>query len=158
VDDQRDIILGVLAQEGISDNRVTLLSHVDRAKHFAAYHELDIALDPFPHGGGMTTLEALWMGVPVVTAPGHTISSRIAAATLAAAGLTDFIATDQRSYVELAASKANNLAALAQLRAVLRKRIASLEFGDPVRYTRAVERHFRAMWRTWCASRNAVKM
>ena len=146
---QRDTIMGTLAEEGIS----AIVVPGGRAEHFAAYRDVDIALDPFPHGGGMTTLDALWMGVPVVTAPGRIISSRVAAATLTAAGLTDFIASDHQHYMELAANKANDLAYLAQLRSALRDRTAATEFGDPVRYARAVERHYRSMWQTWCSSR-----
>jgi protein O-GlcNAc transferase len=151
MDEQREVILGMLANEGISPDRVTLHKHVSRPQHFAAYRDVDVALDPFPHGGGMTTLEALWMGVPVVTAPGRIISSRLAASTLAAAGLTDFIASDLQSYVELAASKARNLSSLARLRGTLRDHITRTEFGDPVRYARAVERQYRWMWRRWCS-------
>jgi predicted O-linked N-acetylglucosamine transferase (SPINDLY family) len=128
---------------------VALLDQVGRAAHFATYRDIDIALDPFPHGGGMTTLESLWMGVPVVTAPGRTISSRLAAATLTAAGLTDFIATDHPHYVELAVRKANDLISLAQLRSTLRDRVANTEFGNPIRYARAVEKQYRTMWQTW---------
>src|SRR5262249_11056271 len=140
----------VLAEEGISAERVVLLQQGDRAAHFAAYGDIDIALDPFPHGGGMTTLESLWMGVPVVTAPGRTMCSRLAAATLTAAPLTHFIATDHEHYVQLAANKASELEALAQLRSTLRQRLANSEFGDAVRYARAVERHYRSMWQEWC--------
>jgi predicted O-linked N-acetylglucosamine transferase (SPINDLY family) len=155
---RRSGAMAVLAEEGISADRVTFLDQTGRAAHFAAYGDIDIALDPFPHGGGMTTLEALWMGVPVVTAPGRTMSSRIAAATLTAAGLTDFIATDHRHYVQLAADKAGDLACLAQLRASLRDRLARRELGDPVRYARAVECQYRSMWRTWCDNQTAQSM
>jgi len=147
---QATAVMGVLAEEGISAERVALLEQVDRAAHFAAYGDIDIALDPFPHGGGMTTLESLWMGVPAVTAPGGTISSRLAAAILTAAGLTDFIATDRQHYVQLAANKASELGALAQLRSTLRHRVANSEFGDAARYARAVEQHYRSMWQEWC--------
>jgi protein O-GlcNAc transferase len=99
----------------------------------------------------MTTLDALWMGVPVVTAPGRTISSRLAAATLTAAGLTDFIATDHQHYVELAVRKANDLISLAKLRSTLRDRVANTEFGNPIRYARAVEERYRWMWQRWCS-------
>jgi predicted O-linked N-acetylglucosamine transferase (SPINDLY family) len=151
----RSAITAALAEQGISADRVTLLGPVSRAAHFAAYADIDIALDPFPHGGGMTTLEALWMGVPVVTAAGATISSRLAAATLTAAQLSDFIATDHRHYVELAVNKASDLASLADLRSKLRDRVANTEFGNPLHYARAVEKQYRAMWQTWCKSQNA---
>jgi predicted O-linked N-acetylglucosamine transferase (SPINDLY family) len=101
----------------------------------------------------MTTLDALWMGVPVVTWAGRTISSRLAAASLTAAGLTDFVAPDLESYVELVVAKATDLPALADLRATLRARVAGSAFGDPARYARAVEAAFREMWQRWGASR-----
>ncbi len=150
---RRARIDAVLGEEGIAAERVTLLGRGDRASHFAAYRGIDLALDPFPHGGGMTTLDALWMGVPVVTWPGATISSRLAAASLTALGLTDYIAADADAYVELVIAKASDLDALARLRAELRGRVAGSAIGDPRRYARAVESAYREMWRRWCASR-----
>jgi protein O-GlcNAc transferase len=147
---QRAAMLTVLQAEGIAAERVTFLDQLGRAAHFAAYHDIDIALDPFPHGGGMTTLDALWMGVPVITAPGRIISSRLAAATLAALGLDDFIAADGEGYIQLAVKHASDLASLVELRSTLRSRVANTDFGDPARYTRAVEQHYRAMWHRWC--------
>src|SRR5262249_26021410 len=84
---QQGRIRELLEREGVAAERVTLLGLSSRAAHFAAYGEIDLALDPFPHGGAMTTMEALWMGVPVVTWTGSIISSRLAAATLTAIGL-----------------------------------------------------------------------
>jgi predicted O-linked N-acetylglucosamine transferase (SPINDLY family) len=150
-DSRRARINAVLGEQGIAAERVTLLGRGDRAGHFAAYRGIDLALDPFPHGGGMTTLDALWMGVPVITCPGKTISSRLAAASLSALGLTDCIADDPDAYVALAIAKARDLDALARLRAGLRGRVAASAVGDPPRYARAVESAYRAMWRRWCA-------
>ena len=113
---QQAPILGALANEGIAPDRVTILDQGARTSHFAAYHDLDIALDPFPHSGGMTTLDALWMGVPVVTCPGPTISSQPTAACLTAAGLIDYIASDFGNYVELSVAKTRDLVPLAELR------------------------------------------
>ncbi len=146
-------ILTVLAEEGIAADRVTMLDQMNRKDHFAAYRDMDIALDPFPHGGGMTTLDALWMGVPVVTWPGRIISSRLAAATLTALGLTDFIAPDVEAYAALTAAKAKDIEALAVLRANLRPNLAKSAIGDPAQYARAVEAAYRRMWRQWCTSR-----
>jgi predicted O-linked N-acetylglucosamine transferase (SPINDLY family) len=146
-------ILAALAAEGIAAERITVLDRVDRAGHFAAYREIDIALDPFPHGGGMTTLDALWMGVPVITMPGRTISSRLAAATLAALDQGEFIAADLKSYVARAVDTAADLDGLARMRSTLRPRLAKSAVGDPTRYARAVEAAYREMWRTWCVTR-----
>jgi len=149
---QRERVAAVLRGEGIGMERVTLLDDSDRAGHFAAYQTIDVALDPFPHGGGMTTLDALWMGVPVVTWRGRTISSRLAAASLTALGLVDLIAHDRESYVGLAIEQARDLSALARLRADLRARVAGSVIGNPQRYAHAVESAYRTMWRDWCAS------
>jgi len=147
---QQATILGAFANKGIVADRVTILNQGSRASHFAAYHDIDIALDPFPHSGGMTTLDALWMGVPVVTCPGHTISSRLTAASLTAAGLNDYIASNFGNYIELSVAKAHDLVALAELRNTLRNRIENTDFGDPNRYTRAVEAQYRSIWQQWC--------
>jgi protein O-GlcNAc transferase len=149
---QRERMTRVFAAAGVAAERVTFLGALSRSGHFDAYHDIDIALDPFPHSGGMTTLDALWMGVPVVTFAGQTVSSRLASATLSALGLADFVARDRDGYVDLAIAKASDLPALARLRPTLRGRIADSAFGDPARYARAVETAYRKMWRRWCDS------
>ncbi|HXW26920.1 MAG TPA: tetratricopeptide repeat protein [Xanthobacteraceae bacterium] len=143
----------VLAREGIDVRRIAMLGSSDRAGHFRAYQAIDIALDPFPHGGGMTSLDALWMGVPVITWPGETISSRLAAASLTALGLADFVAPDQTAYVSLAAATATDASALAALRTSLRGRLANSPVGNAAAYARAVEAAYRSMWERWCRTR-----
>jgi len=107
----------------------------------------------------MTTLDALWMGVPVVTWPGKSVSTRWAATSLVPLGLTDFIADSPESYVELAVAKAADLGSLSRLRATLRTRVATSEFGDGPNYCRLVEAAYRKVWRQWCneqSLRNAI--
>jgi protein O-GlcNAc transferase len=152
--DQRARIKAAFFAEGVSAERLKCMGGSNRGAHFGAYQRIDIALDPFPHGGGMTTLDALWMGVPVVTWSGETISSRLAAASLTALGLTDFVATDPETYVDLAIAKASNIEYLSLLRTSLRERLATSEFGDCSRYSRAVETAYREIWHRWCAARN----
>ncbi|MDE2228618.1 MAG: tetratricopeptide repeat protein [Alphaproteobacteria bacterium] len=130
--------------------RVTFLGQTGRAEHFAAYRALDIALDPFPHGGGMTTLDALAMGVPVITRTGRTIPSRLAASCLTALDLMQFIATDAAGYVAAAVATAGDLDALERLRAALPGRLAHSAIGDARRYAAAVEDVYRTAWRRYC--------
>jgi predicted O-linked N-acetylglucosamine transferase (SPINDLY family) len=152
---QRMRIATAFQAEGVSPAVLTFLGGTDRQTHFASYNAIDIALDPFPHGGGMTTLDALWMGVPVVTWPGKSVSSRWAATSIVPLGLTDFVADSPEDYVEIAIAKASNLESLSQLRSSLRTRVATSEFGDGPRYCRTVEAAYLEMWQRWCREQNA---
>jgi predicted O-linked N-acetylglucosamine transferase (SPINDLY family) len=147
---QRMRILSAFEAHGISPGSLTFIGGTDRPTHFACYNIIDIGLDPFPHGGGMTTLDALWMGVPVVTWAGSSVSSRWAATSLVPLGLTDFVADRPESYIELAVAKAADLESLSKLRASLRTRVAVSEFGDGPRYCRTVEAAYLGMWQRWC--------
>lgn len=127
-----------MAARSISPERVDLIGGTTRAEHFAAYQQIDAALDPLPHGGGMTTLEALWMGLPVITKRGATPSSRLASAVLMALDLGEWSVVDDAAYVAKAVATAGDLASLAGLRRDLRARIAGSRLS-PVPYARALE-------------------
>ncbi|MCE7975109.1 MAG: hypothetical protein DYG92_12430 [Leptolyngbya sp. PLA1] len=96
-----------------------------QAEHLALYSRVDVALDPFPYHGTTTTLEALWMGVPVVTLAGRVHASRVGVSILSAAGLADLVATDPESYIALAVSLAADSARLGSLRMSLRPALTS---------------------------------
>lgn len=121
-------------------------SHVDFLRH---YGEIDIALDPFPYNGGLTTIEALWMGVPVVTMPGDTFAARHSLSHLSNVGLTETIATNPDEYVERTVALANDLPRLAELRAGLRDRVASSPVCDGRRFAENLLRLLRDAWREW---------
>jgi predicted O-linked N-acetylglucosamine transferase (SPINDLY family) len=141
----------LFAEEGVDANRIEFRGLRGRTEDLATYREVDIALDPFPYSDGMTTLDALSMGVPVITLAGRTISSRLAASSLATLGLTDFVTTQRRDYIDVAIGMARDVTALAYLRISLRSLLANSIIGDPVRYARSVEAAYRTMWRDWCA-------
>ncbi|HEV7372875.1 MAG TPA: hypothetical protein VGO20_27540, partial [Arenibaculum sp.] len=117
----------------------------------AAYGEVDVALDPFPYSGGLTTLEAFWMGVPVVTLPERRFVSRHTLAHASVLGHPEWAARDADDYVRIAARLASDPDALAAVRAGLRSGMAASPLCDGPRFTRNLEAAFRAMWRDWCA-------
>jgi predicted O-linked N-acetylglucosamine transferase (SPINDLY family) len=126
--------------------RISLLGSTVREAHLAAFREVDICLDPYPHGGGASTWEALYMGVPVVTKLGHGLAGRLGGAILSSIGLTDWVATEDIEYLEIARRPTR-----VQLE-VLRRDLPSLidRRCGPRAYTKAVEDAYRDMWRRYC--------
>ena len=140
------------AARGVAAERLLTLGSSGHAEHLAAYSRIDIALDPIPHGGGISSLEALWMGVPVVTLMGTTMPGRITPSILTALDLRDWIAADEAGYIAIAAARAADRAGLERLRGSLRPRLAASPVGNAELYTRAVEAAYRDAWRRWCAA------
>jgi protein O-GlcNAc transferase len=118
---------------GVDAQRVVLEGASPHAELMARYQAVDLALDPF-YNGGLTTCEALWMGVPVVTCPGDIFPRRHSLSHLSNAGLTETIADSPEAYVDLAAHLAGDLPRLAQLRAALRPRMAGAPLCDGGRF------------------------
>jgi predicted O-linked N-acetylglucosamine transferase (SPINDLY family) len=141
-----------LARHGIGAPCLEMRGRTPRPAHLASFAEVDLALDPFPQNGGVSTFEAIHMGVPVVALLGTTLPGRSGASILTAVGLSEWVAPDVDRYVRLATAKAMDRAALAGLRLRLREQLFGSEAGNPVRYTAAVTAAFRTMWRRWCAS------
>jgi len=140
---------------GIGDDRLLLEPGLPHEAFMAEYARVDIALDPFPYSGGLTTLEALWMGVPVITLPGDTFSARHSLSHLSNLGLTDLICDSAEAYVEKAVSLAADAGALDALRQSIRPRMAASPIVDGEGYTRNLEQVYRTHWQTWCAAQDA---
>lgn len=146
-------VRALFAEHGVAPDRLNLIGGApSHAGVLALYHDVDIALDPFPYSGGLTTLEALWMGVPVITLPGSRPVSRQSASLLAALGRDEWIARDRAHYIGLAVALAADPAARAALRQDQRRRMASSPLCDAPRFARAFAAALREMWRTWLAS------
>jgi predicted O-linked N-acetylglucosamine transferase (SPINDLY family) len=143
----RERYLGMFMGFGVTPARLELAPASGYPEYLAAYREVDIALDPFPFGGGITTCDALWMGVPVVTCPGETFAGRHSLSHLSVVGLTETIARDLEEYVELAVALAGDLPRLATLRAGLRDRMASSPLCDGKRFAGDFAEVLRRVWR-----------
>jgi protein O-GlcNAc transferase len=161
--DSRLLLLGVdadaanstlaarFAFHGIDSERLRFAPQRPRRHYLALYHDADIALDPFPYNGGVTSCDALWMGVPLVTLEGNTYHSRQGVMLLSNLGLTDLIARTPEEYVETAIRLARDPTRLAQLRSQLREQMAASPMGDGAAFARRLEAAYRVMWARWCA-------
>jgi predicted O-linked N-acetylglucosamine transferase (SPINDLY family) len=146
-----DSLLADFAKAGIGAERVQVVPYVSLQDYFAWYNQVDIALDTTPYSGGTTTCDALWMGVPVLTAPGERPSSRSAASILTTAGMGDWIASSAEDYVHRAVEFAGDAQLLANLRVTLRARMQASPLMDEAGFARELETVYRQMWRRYCA-------
>ncbi|WP_247894036.1 tetratricopeptide repeat protein [Azospirillum endophyticum] len=136
---------GRLAAAGIAPDRVTMVGATGSLEHMRRCASVDVALDPFPFSGSTTTLETMWMGVPVVTLPGETFSSRHSLAFLTVAGVEGCVAADPADYVERAIAWASAPRRLAELRRSLRSRMAGGPLCDGERLAAALAGELRAL-------------
>jgi len=152
----RQGILRRFSAKGISTDRLILEGSSARREYLATYGRLDIVLDTFPFPGGTTSVESLWMGVPVLTLMGERFLSRQGVGLLMNAGLSDWIAADPNDYISLAVSHAGNLLKLASLRQCLRQRILMSPVFDAKRFARNFEVALRGMWTQWCDEHQSI--
>jgi predicted O-linked N-acetylglucosamine transferase (SPINDLY family) len=136
-------------EHGIESGRIELSGWSPHPELLAEYQRIDLALDTLPYSGGLSTCEALWMGVPVITCPGETFASRHSLSHLSNIGLKETIAVTPDDYVELAVSLARDLARLAEMRAQLRQQVAVSPLCDGKRFAEEFMRVLRGVWRAW---------
>jgi predicted O-linked N-acetylglucosamine transferase (SPINDLY family) len=150
----RQRVRDLFEREGIAGDRVEFLDRRPRLSYLELYHALDIALDPFPYGGHTTSLDALWMGVPVVSLAGNTPVSRGGLSILSNAGLPELAAHSEDAYVRIATELAHDQRRLADLRTTLRSRMETSVLMDARHFARQIEAAYRAIWREWCLKRS----
>ena len=145
------------AEFGVAAERLIFLGRTPYDEHQLCYRQIDIALDPFPFNGGTTTVEALWMGVPVITLAGDHFVSRMGVSHLNGVGLPELIATSPEDYLRKAEELAQDLSQLSSIRQGLRGRMASSPLCDGPRFTQGLEAAYRTMWRSWCAAQTTSR-
>ena len=118
-----------------------------RREHLALYNDIDLCLDPFPYNGTTTTMEALWMGVPVLTLRGTRHASRVGSSILQGLGRPDLIAATPESYIETAIALASSPR---QDRKDLRRQLLASSLCDRHLFARRLEDAYRQSWQAWC--------
>jgi protein O-GlcNAc transferase len=143
-----------LAEQGIPADRIEHVSRRPRPQYLELFHQIDISLDTLPYNGHTTSLDSLWMGIPVITMPGSAVVGRAGVSELTNLGLTELIASNPDDYIKLAAALASDIDRLKSLRSSLRPKMMQSPLMDGPRFARNVEAAYRDMWRNWCAAQN----
>jgi predicted O-linked N-acetylglucosamine transferase (SPINDLY family) len=139
-----------LREAGVEDSRATFVSRQSLALYLETYRDIDVALDPYPYGGGTTSCDALWMGVPVVSLAGRTAVSRAGSTLLSNVGLENLVARSEEQYVERAAELIRDQGRLAELRRELRPTLESSPIMNAPQFTRDFEAALEVAWCAWC--------
>ena len=132
---------------GLDASRIELRGF--SSDYLAEYADMDIALDTAPYTGGLTTCEALYMGVPVVTLKGGTHGARFGASLLQNAGLPELIAEDAAQYVEIAKLLASSPETLQMLREKQRDMLLASPLMNFRQYVQEVEAAYEEVWHRW---------
>ncbi|MGA3066787.1 MAG: tetratricopeptide repeat protein [Tepidisphaeraceae bacterium] len=146
----RDNFSKRFAAAGVDPGRIEFFPTISYDAYMQMHRRVDVALDPFPYGGGITTLDCIWQGTPVVTLSGRTAVGRGGRSILSNLGLTDLIAATPDEYVRIAADLARDSDRRAQLRKTLRTRLMDSPLRNGAGFARDVEGAYREMWRRWC--------
>jgi predicted O-linked N-acetylglucosamine transferase (SPINDLY family) len=151
----RDRYAGLFAEQGVEAQRIEFRGPVGLADMMAEYADVDIGLDPVPYNGGTTTLQAMWMGVPVVVKEGGHFVSRMGASFLRAAGMPEWVAADDDEYVRIAVRMAADRQALLAIKRGLRKHLQGCAGWNREDYTAAFGKQLRLMWQqAWHAGKS----
>jgi predicted O-linked N-acetylglucosamine transferase (SPINDLY family) len=144
--DSRERLRARFSAQGIAAERIEILPGTASLEaHLKTYHRVDIALDTFPVNGTTTTLEGLWMGVPILTLQGQRHSARVSASLLSQVGLQACIATDEDAFVAAAKALAADGERLIAWRTQLRRKIQTSPLGDASQFVPRLEAAYREL-------------
>ena len=143
-------LLNAFADYGVASDRILIGAGGEHAEFLEQYAEVDVILDTWPYSGGLTTCEALAMGVPVVTLTGERFCGRHATAHLRAAGQAQWVAASEQEFVEIATALASNMESLSAVRRTLRKAMLASPLCDVTAFSTAFFGVLRDEWQARC--------
>ncbi|HUE74669.1 MAG TPA: tetratricopeptide repeat protein [Pirellulaceae bacterium] len=144
----QEYLLKQFTDRGVRPEQLEFLRPAEHYQFLDYYSRIDLALDAYPYNGGTTTMEAIWQGVPVLTAGGDRWASRTSQTLLRRTHLAEFVAADRRAYVETAVDMATDLqtpSKLATLRATMRERLLASPACDTAALARGMEQIYRQL-------------
>ncbi len=148
-DANENVIYNQFENFGIDRSRIILKPNLDREKFLAYYNEIDIALNPFPFSGGTTSLESLYMGVPVINLDGDTWAGRLGTTITDAVGHSEFNCMDIAEYTEKACALANDVKKLKFYRETLKNDVDKSSLNIDT-YSKKFINAINDMWRISC--------
>lgn len=131
---------------GIDGERLVFASIVEHDRHLQRLGLADIALDNYYHGGGVTSLDVLWAGVPLLSVAGIAPGGRLGATLSGAMGMPELVCRDLDDYVERAIGLATDPSARGALHEKMLRQRQSTALFDTDRFTRNLERGIAAAW------------
>ncbi|MGA3066214.1 MAG: tetratricopeptide repeat protein [Tepidisphaeraceae bacterium] len=131
-------------------DRIEFVNQQSRREYLETFHRIDIGLDTLPYNGHTTSLDAMWMGVPVLTMLGETAVGRAGWSHLSNTSLTDLASQRPEDLPALAQKLAGDLPRLMELRATMRDRLNRSALTDGRRFARNIESAYRQIWKNWC--------
>jgi predicted O-linked N-acetylglucosamine transferase (SPINDLY family) len=140
-------------EDGIGLERLQFEGLSRGIEYAACWNKIDLHLDSFPYNGGTTTLDAIWMGVPVVSVGGRMTVASCAASILSEVGIP--VASTLEQYIAMAALLAKTIPNTPDMRSRLRETVLKSKIMDGVDLVQELEIAYRRMWRTWCAEQLA---
>jgi len=132
-------------QRGVDPDRLVFAGRLPTAEHLSRHRQADLFLDTFPYNAHTTASDALWMSLPVLTRPGQSFPSRVAASLLKAVGLPELIAETPEDYERMAIALARDPQSLASYRWRLDDARLSAPLFDTARFARDIEWAYREM-------------
>jgi predicted O-linked N-acetylglucosamine transferase (SPINDLY family) len=146
-DSHRRRVINRFVSAGVDGDRIEFVGTQPYLDYLQTYHRIDVSLDPFPHGGGITSCDSLWMGVPFITLRGtQSAVGRGGCSILQNIGLSEFIADDSDQYASIAQQLGGDLTRLTELRTTLRQRMEKSPLMNALRFARDIESAYRKMW------------
>lgn len=137
-------------EQGVDEKQLLFEGSSEIYDYMATYNKIDIALDPFPHNGGTTSHDVLWMGVPLIALEGDRYVSRFGVSILNNLGYPEWIASDEKEYINKAKGLASDIMLLNTIRLGLREKIKTSPLCDGVTFSRNFELVLQSLWKEFC--------
>ena len=146
-DSIQQFFIEIALSEGVAPDRLRFLPETaTEGVHRADLAIADVVLDTFPYNGATTTLETLWMGIPLVTRVGQQFAARNSYTMLKNVGVEEGIAWTDEEYIEWGVRLGTDAALRQQIHEKLRQSRQTSPLWNSAQFTREMERAYEQMW------------